>query len=54
MSRTAEELIREILSSETESTELISAMSDPAEVARFLKAHDCDANVSDFVKLLDK
>lgn len=54
MSRTAEELIQEVLSSETESAELMAAMSEPAKVAEFLKAHGCDTPVGDFIKLLDK
>ncbi len=54
MSITAEELIREILNSEAESKELMAAMSEPDKVAEFLKAHDCSANVSDFIRLLDR
>lgn len=54
MSKTAEELIREVLSDEAMSAELMAAMSDPAKVAEFLKAHNCGENVGDFVKMLDK
>lgn len=54
MSRTAEELIREILDDEAMSAELMAAMSEPDKVAEFLKAHDCGINVSDFIKMLDR
>ncbi|MBP3858058.1 MAG: hypothetical protein IK990_20840 [Ruminiclostridium sp.] len=54
MSRTAEELICEILNNEAMSAELMAAMSEPSKVAEFLKAYDCDTNVSEFIKMLDK
>gem|GEM_PF-4007804 len=53
MSRTAEELIREILNNKDMSAELMAAMSEPSKVSEFLKAHDCDTNVSEFIKMLD-
>lgn len=53
MSRTAEELIREILNNKDMSAELMAAMSEPSKVAEFLKEHDCDTNVSEFIKMLD-
>jgi len=53
MSRTAEELIREILNNKDMSAELMAAMSEPSKVAEFLKTHDCDTNVSEFIKMLD-
>lgn len=54
MSKTIEEMIKEVLTDEKLSKELMEALNDPPQVAEFLKAHGCNENVNDFIACLDK
>ena len=54
MSKTIEELIKEVMADEKLRDKLISDMTEPAQVAEFLKAHGCNENVNDFITALDK
>ena len=54
MSKTIEEMIKEVLSDEELGKELMSALNEPSQVADFLKAHGCYENVNEFIACLDK
>lgn len=53
MSKTIDELVKEVLADEKLCKELEADMSEPQRIISFLKEHGCDANVNDFIARLD-